>query len=141
MSPQPRSPDHHRAVPDPSPEELASITPGTVLEPEPDGQPRYVCRCHQVRHRHVFGRSIARVVWSGILVPSVGAALIALAVLVIVRAPTGAAITAAAVLAVLALACVLAGRADGHHGWCAARCSAYWFLAFPSLLLGALAAF
>ncbi|CAN5467549.1 hypothetical protein BH11ACT8_BH11ACT8_22630 [soil metagenome] len=136
-----RFPGHHVAVPDPTDAELAASAPGTPLEPERDGQPRYVCSCHLVRHRRVLGRSIVRVVWSGVLVPLVGLALITLGVVAVVKAPTGAAVTVGVLLAVLAVSCVAAGRADGHRGWCAARCAAYWFLAFPAVLLGALSAF
>lgn len=142
MPPEPRFPDRHLAREDPTPAELAAMPAGTELEPEPDGQPRYVCSCHLVRHRVVLGRSVARVLWSGVLVPLVGIALIALDVLAVIRLePLPGRLIAAALPVLLLAGCVAAARSGGHHGWCATRAAAYWFVAFPALLLGALTPF
>ena len=122
--------------------DLADQPVGTALPPDPNGVPRYVCACHLERSRPALGRSVVRAVWSGVLVPLVGVALIALAVLVAVRVDEPAIRVAVVVLlALLAGGAVLGGRSGGHRGWCAARTSAYWLVAFPAVLLGALSAF
>lgn len=120
----------------------ACLPIGADLPPEQDGTPRYVCACHLIRARPVRGRSIARLVWSGGLVPLVGAGLIALDLLVLLRAnQPGGKVIAALLLLLLVAGTTAGGRNGGHRGACAARTSAYWFLAFPAVLLGALSIF
>lgn len=122
--------------------ELVDQPVGAVLAPEADGTPRYVCACHLVRSRPAFGRGVVRAVWSGFLVPIAGVALVALAVLVVVRSNEPVLrMVVVVLLALLAGGAVLGGRSGGHRGWCAARTSAYWFVAFPAVLLGAFSSF
>lgn len=114
---------------------------GTDLPKGPDGAPRYVCACHLARSRAARGRGVGRLIWSGVLVPLVGLALIALDVAVLVKAePIGAKAVCGGLLLLLAAGCLAGGRSGGHRGWCALRTAAYWFVAFPAVLLGALSA-
>lgn len=119
--------------PDPTSAELAVLPVGTPLPPAPDGSPRYVCRCHLVRQRQVFGRGALRALWCGPLLLGAGAAVVAFLIVLAVSPVLGLwRLLPAALLLALVVGAVHGARNGGHRGWCAIQRAAYVLLALPA---------
>jgi hypothetical protein len=118
---------------EPTAAELATLPVGTPLPPEQDGAPRYVCRCHLVRDRRVFGRGSLRALWCGPIALGIGAAVVVFVAVLAVAPQLGLwRVLPAGLLVALVVGSAYAGRSGGHRGWCAVTRAAYVLFALPA---------